>query len=332
MSGVKLVGTGSALPKRRVTNNDMARMVDTSDAWIRERTGICERRFVDQDHGGSGACDNPVAAPERDCHLDLAVTAARRALQAAGVEPAQVGVCLVANFTAQLATPSTACRLQAELGFPQDAFCLDINAACAGFVYGMHVAQSLLPTARSPYALVVGAEALSRVLDFSDRTTCVLFGDGAGAAVLRYEEDSPSLGCVWGSRGDAESLWVPGVSSSTPSYLHMDGRAVFRFATSVLPACAQEVLDRAGLKADEVDRYVFHQANQRIIDVAVKKLGVDPDRCRGNIAQVGNTSAASVPLLLDQLVRSGDLLSGQRALCLGFGAGLTWAGALIELA
>ena len=170
------------------------------------------------------------------------------------------------------------------------------------------------------------------MLDFTDRTTCVLFGDGAGAAVLRYQEDAPSLGCVWGSRGDAESLWVPGVSSSAPSYLHMDGREVFRFATSVLPACAQEVLDRAGLAVDQVDRYVFHQANQRIIDVVVKKLGADPARCRGNIADVGNTSAASVPLLLDQLVRSGELAGGQRAMCLGFGAGLTWAGALIELA
>lgn len=318
MSGVKLVGTGSALPARRVTNDDMARMVDTSDEWISERTGIRERRFLDE-----GSLDG---------HFDLATTAARRALDAAGIDPQQVGVCLVATFTAQTATPSVACRLQADLGLPQDAFCLDINAACAGFVYGMHLAQSLLPTASSPYALVVGAEALSRVLDFTDRTTCVLFGDGAGAAVLRYQEDAPSLGCVWGSRGDAESLWVPGVSSSAPSYLHMDGRAVFRFATSVLPACAQQVLDRAGLAVDQVDRYVFHQANQRIIDVVVKKLGADPARCRGNIADVGNTSAASVPLLLDQLVRSGELAGGQRAMCLGFGAGLTWAGALIELA
>ena len=318
MSGVKLVGTGSALPAHRVTNDDMARIVDTSDEWISERTGIRERRFLDRD--------------SLDGHFDLAATAARRALDAAGIDPQQVGVCLVATFTAQTATPSVACRLQAEMGLPQDAFCLDINAACAGFVYGMHLAQSLLPTARSPYALVVGAEALSRVLDFTDRTTCVLFGDGAGAAVLRYQEDAPSLGCVWGSRGDAESLWAPGASSSAPSYLHMDGRAVFRFATSVLPACAQQVLDRAGLAVDQVDRYVFHQANQRIIDVVVKKLGADPARCRGNIADVGNTSAASVPLLLDQLVRSGELKGGQRAMCLGFGAGLTWAGALIELA
>lgn len=318
MSGVKLVGTGSALPAHRVTNDDMARIVDTSDEWISERTGIRERRFLDRD--------------SLDGHFDLAATAARRALDAVGIDPQQVGVCLVATFTAQTATPSVACRLQTELGLPQDAFCLDINAACAGFVYGMHLAQSLLPTASSSYALVVGAEALSRVLDFTDRTTCVLFGDGAGAAVLRYQEDAPSLGCVWGSRGDAESLWVPGVSSSAPSYLHMDGRAVFRFATSVLPACAQQVLDRAGLAVDQVDRYVFHQANQRIIDVVVKKLGADPARCRGNIADVGNTSAASVPLLLDQLVRSGELKGGQRAMCLGFGAGLTWAGALIELA
>lgn len=318
MSGVKLVGTGSALPNRRFSNDDMARIVDTSDEWISERTGIRARRFLDED--------------SLDGHFELAATAARRALDVAGIDPQQVGACLVATFTAQMATPSVACRLQAELGLPQDAFCLDINAACAGFVYGMHVAQSLLPTARSPYALVVGAEALSRVLDFTDRGTCVLFGDGAGAAVLRYEEGASSLNCVWGSRGDAESLWVPGVSSSAPSFLHMDGRAVFRFATSVLPACAQEVLDRAGLRVDQVDRYVFHQANQRIIDVVVKKLGADPDRCRGNIADVGNTSAASVPLLLDQLVGAGDLVPGQRALCLGFGAGLTWAGALIELA
>lgn len=319
MSGVKLVGTGSALPSRVVTNDDLARIVDTSDEWIRTRTGIAQRRYL---------------APG-ESHAQLVRDAARRALEAAGVASDQVGVCLVATFTAPDASPSCACILQRDLGLPESCLCLDVNAACAGFVYAVQTADALLAgccAQARPYALVVGADTLSRVLDFTDRSTCVLFGDGAGAAVLRRDEQGDGLVAAWGSRGNSEALDVSCRQADANAHLHMDGRAVFRFSSEVVPACVAEVLKRAGLHADEVDRYVFHQANQRLIDHAVKKLGLDPQRCTGNIERVGNTSAASVPLVLDELVRSAKLGAGQRALCVGFGSGLTWAGCLLELA
>lgn len=318
MSGVKILGTGSAVPSRVVTNDDMAKIVDTSDEWISTRTGIRSRRYCDASKGEN--------------HRFLSRQAAERALEAAGISAEQVGVCLVATFTADTCTPSVSCLLQHDLGMAEDTLCLDLNAACAGFVYGLHVAECLLPTAKRPYALVVGAEELSRVMDFTDRTTCVLFGDGAGAAVLECREDYPQLYAAWGSRGDDASLFAPGVGASMPSYLHMDGRAVFRFATEVMPRATHDVLTAAGLTPDDVDRFVFHQANKRIVDHAVKKLGLDPAKCTGNIDHTGNTSAASVPILLDELVRNGQIVSGNRVLMAGFGAGLTWAGVLAEIA
>lgn len=323
MRGVKIVGTGSALPSRVVTNDDMAQMVDTSDEWISTRTGIRSRRWC-----ASG-----------ENQYTLARDAAKRALDAAGITPDEVGVCLVATFTASAATPSTACLIQRDLGLAEDTFCLDVNAACAGFVYALAVAESLLARGGKHYALVVGSEELSRVMDMADRTTCVLFGDGAGACVLKAAEGYPALHAVWGSRGNGEALAAPGVNAARdeagavrPSYLTMDGRAVFRFATEVLPRCCAEVLERAGASAADVDRYVFHQANKRIVDVAVRKLGLDPAKCAGNIDHTGNTSAASVPILLDELVREGALGPGDRVVLAGFGAGLTWAGCLAELA
>ena len=315
--GVKICGTGSAVPSRVVTNDDMAKIVETSDEWISTRTGIRSRHYCDAEAG--------------ETHRTLVRDAAERALEAAGITPAEVGVCLVATFTADTCTPSAACLLQADLGMAEDTLCFDLNAACAGFVYGLHVAEALLPAAKRPHALVVGADVLSHVMDFTDRTTCVLFGDGAGAAVLAWREDYPQLHAVWGSRGDDTSLYAPGAGAGEPSYLHMDGRAVFRFATEVMPKCTKEVLEDAGISADDVDRFVFHQANKRIVDFAVKKLGLDPAKCEGNIDHTGNTSAGSVPILLDEIVRAGEVGPGSRILMAGFGAGLTWAGALAEL-
>ena len=229
-------------------------------------------------------------------------------------------------------TPSAACVLQKELGLAEDTVCFDLNAACAGFVYGLHTAECLLAASERKYGLVIGGEVLSRITDFTDRSTCVLFGDGAGAAIVRWGEDYPSLSAVMGSRGNSGVLYIPGVNTGDPSYIHMDGKEVFRFAVEVLPRCAKEVAAKAGISLDEVDRFAFHQANQRILDHAIKKLKLDPAKCTGNIAHTGNTSAASVPILLDQLVSSGQLRSGQKVLCAGFGGGLTWAGALLQLA
>lgn len=316
MNGIKLLSTGSALPRQCLTNEDMARRVDTSDEWIVSRTGIRSR------HHCTG----------EETHTGLCLAAARQALERSGISPEQIGVCIVATLSADSLTPATACVLQRELGFPEDTVCFDLNAACSGFVYALHTAQCLLAAAPRKLGLVLGAEVLSRITDFTDRSTCVLFGDGAGAAVVEWREDYPSLHAVLGCRGNQEALYVPGVNTASPSFIHMDGQAVFRFAVEALPRCTRQVLEQAGLTADQVDRFVFHQANQRIIDFAVKKLGVDPAKCTGNIARTGNTSAASVPILLDELVCTGQLRSGQKALCVGFGGGLTWAGALLELA
>ena len=316
MSGIKLLATGSALPQHVITNHDLEQIMDTSDEWIRTRTGIGAR------HHCRG----------EECHTSLCLDAARKALERGGIDPQQIGVCLVATLTQDHLTPATACVLQKELGFQEDTICFDLNAACSGFVYALHTAECLLAAAKRKYALVLGAEVLSRVMDLTDRSTCVLFGDGAGAAILEWGEDYPSLCAVMGSRGNRQVLMIPGVNTGDPSYIHMDGKEVFRFAVEVLPRCAKEVAAKAGISLDEVDRFAFHQANQRILDHAIKKLKLDPAKCTGNIAHTGNTSAASVPILLDQLVSSGQLRSGQKVLCAGFGGGLTWAGALLQLA
>ena len=316
MNGLKLVSTGSAMPKGVVTNEDLTKIVDTSDEWITTRTGIHTRR----------------RCGEGESHTQLCLAAARQALERSGIAPEAVGVCLIATFTGDHLNPATACILQKELGFPEDTVCFDLNAACSGFVYALHTAECLLAAAPRKYGLVLGAEVLSRITDFSDRGTCVLFGDGVGAAVVEWRAGYPSLHAVLGCRGNDEALYAPGVHSDRPSYIHMDGQPVFRFAVEAVPRCAREVLSKAGLGLEDVDRFVFHQANQRIIDFAVKKLGIDPAKCTGNIERTGNTSAASVPLLLDELITGGELRSGQRALCVGFGGGLTWAGALLELA
>lgn len=309
MNGIKLLSTGSALPRQAVTNDEMAKRVDTSDEWIASRTGIRSRYHC----------------TEGESHTSLCLAAAKQALERSGIGPEQIGVRIVATLSQDFLTPA-ACILQRDLGFPEDTVCFDLNAACSGFVYALHTDECLLTASARKYGLIVGVEALSRITDFTDRGTCVLFGDGAGAAVVEWREDYPSLHAVLGCRGNQEALYVPGANSTDPSYIHMDGKAVFRFAVEALPHCARQVVEKAGITLDDVDRFVFHQANQRIIDFAVKKLGADPAKCTGNIARTGNTSAASVPLLLDELVTS-----GQKALCVGFGGGLTWAGALLEL-
>ena len=316
MNGIKLISTGSALPERILTNHDMAKIVETNDEWIVSRTGISSRHHCSDGENHTGLC----------------LAAARQAMERGGITPEQIGVCIVATVTPDFLSPAAACLLQRELGLGEDTVCFDLNAACSGFVYGLHVAECLLAVAPRKYGLVIGGEVLSRVVDFTDRSTCVLFGDGAGAALVEWRADYPSLHAVLGCRGNQEALYVPGIHTGQPSFVHMDGQTVFRFAVEALPRCAKEVADKAGIALDQVDRFVFHQANQRIIDFAVKKLKVDPDKCTGNIARTGNTSAASVPLLLDELVSSGALVSGQKALCVGFGGGLTWAGALLELA
>ena len=312
MSAPRILATGRCLPKRVVTNEELSRRVDTSDEWVFSRTGIHQRHFCTEETG-----------------LDLAAAAARQAMERAGVKAADIGVCLTATFTPDHASPSTACLLQRELGLEEDTVCFDLNAACAGFLYGLKTAHALLSDAPRPCALVVGAEVISRVMDHTDRNTCVLFGDGAGAAVVRREENR-TWHTVFGSRGDRSSIRVQG-PGPVSSAIHMDGKAVFRFAVEVVEKSIRQLLAEEGLASvNDLDLVVCHQANARIIDFVAKRLGAREGLFFKNMDRYGNTSAASIPIALDELVQSGALRPGMRVLTVGFGGGLTWAGALLR--
>lgn len=311
MTGLTILGTGRCLPVHAVTNQELSRRVDTSDQWITSRTGIEQRYFCEAE----------------DC-TSLAIEAGRRAMAAAGVTPQQVGVCLVATFSPQYAIPATACLVQAALGLPEDIPCFDLNAACSGFLYGLETARALLVGADRPCGLVIGSEQLSRLLDFDDRTTCVLFGDGAGAVVVRPSDHHPYTSLL-GARGETDPLWAQGAGGFQRSTLHMEGQTVFRFAVEIIPHCIEGILKKSGLTLDEIDWVVCHQANSRIIDHVVKKLGAPPEKFYKNMQRYGNTSAASIPIALDELAESGLLLPSTRVLCVGFGGGLTWGGTLL---
>lgn len=311
MSAPKILSTGRCLPHRIVTNEDLSRMVDTNDEWVFSRTGIHQRRFCDGESG-----------------LDLALGSARQALERAGLKPEDIGVCLVATFTPDYASPSMACLVQKELGLREDTLCFDLNAACAGFLYGMKTAHALLADAARPYALLIGCEVISRVMDMTDRNTCVLFGDGAGAAVLRRDEEA-SWHTVFGSRGDPESIRVQGPGPE-PSAVHMEGKAVFRFAVEVVEQSIRQMLAEEGCDINDLDLVVCHQANARIIDHVAKKLKAREGLFYKNMDRYGNTSAASIPIALDELVEQGALKPDMRVLTVGFGGGLTWAGALLR--
>ena len=315
MNGIKLRGLGRCVPAQSVTNDDLAKTVDTSDAWITARTGIRSRRRCTE-----------------ETHTELCVTAARRALAQAGITPADIGACIVATVSADTIVPSAACMLQRDLGMPEDTPCFDLNAACTGFIYALHTMECLLNAAPRKFGLVVGAEALSRVVDWTDRGTCILFGDGAAAAVVECREGWPSIGAVLGSRGDDRLLRLPGLGRGEPNVLSMEGTQIFKFAVETVPACMDAVLAKAGLTAEDIDFFVFHQANARIIDLAVRKYRIPPEKYYKNIDHYGNTAAASVPLVLSELYEQGRIGPGSRLLTVAFGGGLTWGGAVLELA
>nr|WP_326184725.1 beta-ketoacyl-ACP synthase 3 [uncultured Oscillibacter sp.] len=315
MNGIKIKGTGRCVPAKVVTNDDLAEIVDTSDAWITSRTGIRHRRHC-----------------ATETHADLCAGAAKAALKKAGVAPDQIGACIVATVSADTVVPSAACLLQRELGLPEDIPCFDLNAACTGFLYALHTMECLLNAAPRKFGLVVGGEVLSRVTNWEDRSTCILFGDGAGAAVVECREGWPSIGAVLGARGDGELLRLPGLETGERSLIHMEGTRVFKFAVEIVPWCMDQVLRKAGLTAEDVDFFVFHQANARIIDLAVRKYHIPPEKYYKNIQEYGNTSAASIPLVLSELEEQGRVGPGSRVLAVGFGGGLTWGGALIEFA
>lgn len=316
MNGIKLRGTGQGVPGKRVTNQDLERIVDTSDEWITSRTGIKARR-----HCAGGEAVSALAA-----------AAARDALADAGITPDQIGACIVATATPENLVPSAACTLQRDLGLRQDIPCFDLNAACTGFLFALHTMECLLNASPRKFGLVVGAENLSRVINWEDRGTCILFGDGAGAAVVECREGWPSISAVLGCHGNSGLLRLPGPESAEHSYISMEGTKVFKFAVEAAPWCVGQVLEKTGRTVEDVDFFVFHQANARIIDLAARKCGIPPEKCFKNIAEYGNTSAASIPLALSELRRQGKAGPGSRVLAVGFGGGLTWGGCMIEFA
>ncbi|OUW19372.1 MAG: 3-oxoacyl-ACP synthase [Opitutales bacterium TMED158] len=323
---VVIKGTGSYTPENIKTNDDLAKVVDTSDEWIFTRTGIRERRIASENEHAS----------------DLGAKAAAKALEAADLEADAIDLVIVATITPDMPFPSTACLIQTKLGIPQ-AVCMDIEAACSGFLYIMEVASSLLQSGRYRNALIVGTEKLSSILDWEDRTTCVLFGDGAGAAVLSLS-DAVNTGVIdfkLGADGaKGEVLYMPGGGCARPAtpqsidcrlhFLKMRGREVFKLAVKVMEQAALEILEQNGLESDQLACVIPHQANMRIIELLSSRLEIPMDRFFLNLDKYGNTSAASIPIALDEATRAGRIKSGDLVLMVAFGAGLTWGAALIR--
>jgi len=320
MINARIVATGSYLPGVPVSNDDLvARGVDTSDAWITERTGIRFRHLT----------------PDGQCASDLALQASLAALDAGGLQPADIDLVIVATSPPDYIFPSTAALLQSKLGIANGAAAFDVQAVCSGFIYGLTIAEKFIRGGSHKRALVVGAEVFSRILDWKDRGTCVLFGDGAGAVVLEAS-DAPGIlasalhadGAYHGILSVAGSV-AAGQVTGDP-FLRMDGQAVFKFAVRVLGEVANEVLDTAGLQVADIDWLIPHQANARILQATAKRLGLSSDRVIMTVDRHGNTSAASIPLALDLAVRDGRVRRGQRVILEGVGGGFTWGAVLLE--
>jgi len=313
----RIAGTGSYLPEKVVTNDDLAKVVDTSDEWIRSRTGIRERHI----------------AADTETTSDLGYNAAVRALEAAGIEASQLDLIVVGTTTPDLIFPSTACLIQARLGVAGCA-ALDVNAACSGFVYALSVADKFVRSGDAKYALVIGAETLTRIVDWTDRTTCVLFGDGAGAVVLKADTDTGILSTHLHADGSKkELLWDPvGVSVGFESgaKINMKGNDVFKYAVKALDSVVDETLQANGLDKSDLDWLIPHQANLRIIEATARRLDMSMDQVVVTVDRHGNTSAGSVPLALDEAVRSGRVQRGQLLLLEAFGGGFTWGSALLR--
>ena len=319
MTYSRIVGTGSYLPPRVMSNDDFAARLETSDAWIRERTGIAQRHIADDSQASS----------------DLACQASRRALDAAGVAAADIDLIVVATSTPDYIFPSTACLLQAKLGVKGCA-AFDVQAVCSGFVYALATADTFIRSNQYKKALVVGAEVFSRILDWNDRGTCVLFGDGAGAVVLASSE-KPGIHAsrLHADGGQVGMLSVPGNVSrgrivGSP-FLQMNGQGVFKFAVRVLDESARETVAAAGMRLADIDWLIPHQANVRILEATARKLEMPREKLVVTVDHHGNTSAASVPLALDEFVRKGAIRPGDRLLLQGVGGGFTWGSSVVTL-
>ncbi len=322
LCGVRILGTGSSVPERRLTNADFEKMLDTSDEWITQRTGIRERRVLDLDKASG---------------LTLARAALQNALDAAQVPAKELDLVICATVTADMTCPSTSARIASDVG-AAGAAAFDVGAACSGFVYAINLADSIVRCGRARTVAVVGVDAMTSIIDYSDRTCSILFGDAAGAVILRAD-DNPAIGCLYqhmGADGTGwGSLYIPRQARDIPAAdienktrlgcLRMNGKEVFKFAVTKFREVIEDALLKTNLSPDQVSQFVCHQSNIRIIDAAREKLGLDPSQVYVNIDKFGNSSAGSVPLCLDQLWRAGKITPGKPFVLVAFGGGLTWA-------
>lgn len=325
MKYAKITGTGSAVPDAVLSNSDLEKMVETSDEWITTRTGIRERRIADENTASS----------------DIAREAAQKALEAADVGPEELDAVVVGTVTPDFLFPSTACVVQSLLG-AKNACAFDLMAGCAGFLYTLHIAQGMIKSGGAEKILVIGAETLSKIVDFKDRSTCILFGDGAGAVVLEGSDEPGILSSLVSSDGDCwDLLYVPAGGSRRPvsrdvletgeQYIKMKGNDVFRVAVKSMESATVDAVEKAGLRPDDIDLFVPHQANHRIVEAVRKRLDFPEEKVFLNLDRYGNTSAASVPLALDEAVRSGRVRRGDTVLFAAFGAGFAWGASVVRL-
>ena len=320
---VEIIGTGSAIPKLRVTNDDLSKLMDTSDEWISTRTGIRARHLAVE-----------------ETTTGLAVEAATHAMEKAGVVPEEIDLIIAATVSPDRFFPNLSCEIQREIG-AKNAAAFDINAACSGFLFALNIASTYLKSGVYRTALILGAETLSKMMDWTDRSTCVLFGDGAGAAIVRAsesDEEGGILSMVQGSDGAAGMVLNcsnrpvnnPYVKNDTAlSYTYMNGQEVYKFAVRTVPRAITQVVEPAGLSVEEIDYFLLHQANYRMIEAAAKRLKQPMEKFPTNLQECGNISAASVPILLDNVNRAGTIKKGDKVVMAGFGAGLTWGAAAL---
>ncbi len=326
MTASIILGTGSYTPEKVITNDDMSKIVDTSDEWIKTRTGICQRRF----------------APDNEASSDMAMKAASKAIENAGIDKNSIDCIILATMTPDMPFPSTSCILQHKMGLP-NITAFDIQAACSGFIYALNIANTMILSKQYKTVLIVGAEKLSSILDFQDRTTCVLFGDGASAAILTQSNDS-NIGILHtdtGADGETpELLYQPAGGSAIPPsidtinnrlhFLKMNGKEIFKKAVRVMGQSCIKSLDACNLTAKDIDLVIPHQANMRIIESLAKRLDIPLNKFHNNLDLYGNTSAASIGIALDEAIRANRIKKGDRILLVAFGAGLTWGSQIIQ--
>ncbi len=316
----QIVGTGMYRPEKVMSNEDLSKLVDTSDEWIKERTGIERRHII-----------------ENDTTVSMAAKASKIAIENAKILPEKLDMILFATFSSNVILPSAACEVQKEIG-AHNAVCFDLNAACSGFVFAYNTAQAYIASGVCKHVLVIGAESLSNLLDWTDRGTCILFGDGAGAVVLSEDKDAKFQTVMYsnGEKGDAltcESRHQKGweeEESRIKAFLKMDGRGVFQFAVKEVPKSIEELLKKSEIEKEAVDYFILHQANKRIIESVAKRLSVDIGKFPMNLMEYGNTSSASIPILIHEMQEMGQLKKGQNIVMAGFGAGLSWGATYLK--